>query len=162
MTNSLEEEQEGICNTEKESKEEVEQREFLEALDALPDEDKQEAVDRVVCQFSKMHSGPIPSPEEMELYNKIEPGLANRIMIMAEENGRHIRICEKKEVDENSKYNARGQIYGFIVTLFALGLCGLSLWFDKDFLSFMFGAAGITPIISRFINPRKIDDEKNN
>ncbi len=77
------------------------------------------------------HSGPIPRPSDLEHYNNIHPGLADRIMTMAETQAAHRQNLETKVVDAGINSQAKGQILAFILAFTAIvGGTTLAL-FDK-------------------------------
>ncbi|MDF7671174.1 DUF2335 domain-containing protein [Orbaceae bacterium ESL0721] len=61
----------------------------------------------VQIRQERIHQGPIPNSTEMAKYESIQSGFANRIMTMAEENGRHRREIERinAEVDRDNTRN---------------------------------------------------------
>lgn len=138
---------------------------ILEEVSSLPDEVREEVVAELFQQEVRVHRGPIPSPEEMAAYNSISPEIVHYILSEAEANGKHIRECEKSDVNGQISFNMRGQSYAFIVTLGSIVLCGLTIIFMDgvagDVLSFVFGAAGITPIITRFMENMRGSYKKN-
>jgi uncharacterized membrane protein len=76
---------------------------------------------------AEFYRGPIPHPETLQKYDDITPGLANRIVQMAESEAIHRREIETKIVDANcadmTAYHAevfRGQICGLIIAVTAL------------------------------------------
>jgi uncharacterized membrane protein len=62
-------------------------------------------------------SGPVPPPELLQGYERIEKGLASRIVAMAEENGRHIRFMEKASILGTIFETLVGQLFGFGIAL---------------------------------------------
>ena len=55
---------------------------------------KQQAQSSYIAQ--QHYSGPIPPPEYLAKYNEIHPGLAERIIIMAESESVHRRKIENR------------------------------------------------------------------
>lgn len=49
---------------------------LVEELHALPVEEQQ----KVIAQMVHIHQGPIPSPEELEAYKKIDPAIVDYIL----------------------------------------------------------------------------------
>lgn len=72
-------------------------------------------------------SGPIPPPEDLDKYEKVLPGAAERIMAMAEEQGRHRRRLENKVIGMESRNSLLGIIIGGIIGAGAVGggICGM-------------------------------------
>lgn len=130
---------------------------LVDEINALPNEQKNLVLQSVMVQYQ----GPIPPASELEKYEMIQHGFANRIMVMAEENSSHIRRCEQKDVEATIAYNARGQIFAFIVTLVTLALCALSIITGNTFLALIFGAAGISSVVITFIKAMKANNESS-
>lgn len=72
--------------------------------------------------MAECFSGPLPPPEILERYEKIKPGLADRIVCLAEEQQHHRIKTEDAFTPEIIKVNQRGQIFAFVITLVALGI----------------------------------------
>ena len=65
-------------------------------------------------------SRPIPSPEEMEHYERINPGAANRLMRAFEEEQKHRHAIENKSVDAAVASEKRGQEYIFRISILVI------------------------------------------
>lgn len=59
--------------------------------------------------------GPIPPAEELQKYENIQPGFADRIIKMAENQATHRQKQEAKALSEGIKSERIGQILGFAV-----------------------------------------------
>jgi uncharacterized membrane protein len=68
----------------------------------------------------KHYSGIIPSPEMMEHYERIQPGFANRILIMAEEEGADRRENTKKII-RGSLINERMSMMFALISVLVVG-----------------------------------------
>jgi uncharacterized membrane protein len=66
-------------------------------------------------------SGPLPPPEVLEKYNQVVPGLAERIITMAEQQSKHRQGLERTVVDSNAFVQKVGPFLGFIVAMTAVG-----------------------------------------
>jgi len=99
-----------------------------------------EAVRSVVRSESRSETfaGPLPPPEALARYNEILPGLAERIVAMAERQSQHRQGLEKTVIESRTRNESRGQTFAFIlalviavgsITLIATGkpIAGLSL-----------------------------------
>ncbi len=76
-------------------------------------------------QSTSVYSGPIPSPEMLDEYNKIMPNGADRIMSMAEEQSRHRMKLESQTITSQNKQGERGQIFALISVL---ALIAAGIW----------------------------------
>jgi len=66
-------------------------------------------------------SGPLPPPEVLEKYNQVIPGLAERIITMAEQQSKHRQGLERTVVESNAFVQKIGPFLGFIVAMTAVG-----------------------------------------
>jgi uncharacterized membrane protein len=55
---------------------------------------------QTIATYSNFYHGPLPSPEILHEYNKLFPGLAERIITMAESEIQHRQLLEKQYYDE--------------------------------------------------------------
>lgn len=92
-------------------------------LERLPPELLQRLEERglrpVIETFEVQHfsSRPIPSPEELEHYEKIHEGFADRIVTMAEREQNHRHDIEDSGLKAVVAAEKRGQIFTFIISL---------------------------------------------
>lgn len=66
------------------------------------------------------YSGPLPPPATLAEYERVVPGLAERIVVQFEEQGRHRRTLELKVVESNATAQLRGQIVGGVIAIAAM------------------------------------------
>lgn len=96
----------------------------------------------------QQYSGPLPLPEQLEKYEEVLPGAAERIFKMAEENQK----CEINYRNRLIKSQSRDALLGavlsvvIIIVLFAFG--SIILYLSKD----MQGLSEIVTIISGFVS----------
>lgn len=76
-------------------------------------------------------SGPIPPPEFLREYETIMPGLADRIVKMAEKQGDHRQGLETRAVNAEIERGRLGMISGFFVALLGLSIGGVLIYHDK-------------------------------
>lgn len=95
-------------------------------LDQLTEEQRRVLMGTMVAMEQKMYSGPLPPAEEIEAYEHVCPGSADRIITMTEKSLEHRISNEKLIVSEETKQSSRGQIFGFILALF-FGIIALIL-----------------------------------
>lgn len=86
-------------------------------LEELTEEQRRVLMGTMVAMEQKMYSGPLPPAEEIEAYEQICPGAADRIIKMAEKSLDHRISNEKIIVSEETKQSRRGQILGFVLAL---------------------------------------------
>ncbi|MHB1222220.1 MAG: DUF2335 domain-containing protein [Gammaproteobacteria bacterium] len=121
----------------------------------------------------KIFSGPIPSPEVLAGYEKLENGLAARIVKMAEDQAQHRHNLETKQLElqysleekkisfqtNNAENNhteiKRGQIFGFLFGLSAIAAGVVAIIYDHAWAAGIFNATGLGIIITAFIRGRE-------
>lgn len=121
---------------------------ILEGILEIPE------VREIIVQQQKIHSGPLPAPEDIELYNKSIPYGAERIMKMAEKS---LDLSEKRlEYEyslkrEDQKIQHFGQKSGiFVVTVFAILSAYIAYLGDTRSAAWLMGA-GLASLVASFI-----------
>lgn len=105
---------------------------------------------------STFHSGPLPPAEHLQKYDDVLPGLAERIVTMAEIEGEHRRKTERKSGWRDFFVTIFGQILAFGVTLVLAGLAVFLIMNDKDAAGFISMVAAVVPTITAvFLNRKK-------
>lgn len=115
-----------------------------------------EVINAVRSEFS----GPLPPPAILKQYDEIEPGLANRIVCMAEKEQDHRHVCDSKCVKADSRDSLLGILSAFIIcvsmifagTKIALSVPHLSGLLSGSFIS-LAGFGGIIGVFIRGTNP---------
>ena len=81
--------------------------------------------EELVGYLESLHSGPLPSAKEMRGYEQALPGLANRIMKMAEAQQRMAERQQRQEhdamnrvIEHNQRLDTRGQLCGFVMAIY--------------------------------------------
>ncbi len=96
-------------------------------------------------------SGPIPNPAQLEKYEQIYPGLADRIVKMAEKQADHRQSLEKMVIESNTKDSARGVLFAFILGLVTI-VGGVVLAFSgHEWPGALLGSAGLIGLTGVFI-----------
>lgn len=143
---------------------------------SLNTDDKSEVLDKLHKNqkldaqiIANIHSGPLPSPQDLTMYNQIIPDGANRIMSMAEKEQEARIELERKQLEANIafaratlKHGSRGQLIAFIVILCFFALSGY-LMYEKQY-DLAVSVVGITMavVVGLFITGRWIDNKNSN
>lgn len=160
----------------KKTKEEIEENKEVEDIINLyeSDPDKiykvlEKSPDKIIKLISiaqsklEYHSGPLPSPETLAEYKKIDEELFRTIVSMANNQSNHRIEIEKQVISSDIKSEKRGQWFAFI--LFLILIVGS---FYLIYLGKYLGVAGVVSAIvggiAIFINNKKaqrieIDDK---
>jgi uncharacterized membrane protein len=103
-------------------------------LDELPPEIAQQMVafQAQFAQFAQLVQVPqVPSPlpraEDLEAYERIPPGAAERIVTLAEQQSSHRLSLEAYTVRADSRRSVMGLVAGLVVSLAAFGVAGLAV-----------------------------------
>lgn len=97
--------------------------ELLERIsDELPEMTTKEIITAAIQMgFSKHFRGPLPPPDMLAEYEKIQPGFADRIVSMAEKQQNHRISIERSVVDTNNENSRIGLYIGG-----AIGIIGVT------------------------------------
>lgn len=71
----------------------------------------------VVVQQQSFHSGPLPAPEDLQKYNAALPGLADRIVVMAEKQAGHRQRLESRVVWFDGVRLILGLVFGVVIAV---------------------------------------------
>jgi uncharacterized membrane protein len=96
-------------------------------------------------------SGTIPSPEILERYNSIIPGLAERIVSHAEKQSLHRTALERKLLISNIRKSYLGLVLGFLIGSLGVG-GGIWLTFSGfNVIGVIFSSASLVSLVMSFI-----------
>ena len=110
--------------------------------------------DQSVTIQGRQYSGPIPSPEDLGGFEQIIPGAAERILTMAEENGKHQRDMEKEVLSFSFRTVQMGQIFGLIIGILAFVTCIVALYLGSENTAMTIGGVTITGLVAVFVTGR--------
>ncbi len=107
-------------------------------------------------QTTSTTQGPIPSGAELQRYESVMPGAADRIFKMAETNQTHRHAIEAKVVDGNVTSQARGQLFAFILSLVIVAAGGVLLYLGKTSTGLWLILGDVSVIATVFIGGKLI------
>ena len=96
-------------------------------------------------------TGPLPPPQALAQYNEIIPGLAERIVAMAEEEAKHRRSIEHKVVDNTFQEGKRGQHYGLAIGIVAILAGAVVAIAGHPTAGSIIGGGGVVGLVSVFV-----------
>lgn len=115
----------------------------------------------ISSQTTAIYSGPIPPPEALARYEQLTPGLADRIVKMAETEGDHRRALEtngqKAQIEHIKRrdYEAKlGQFLAFFISITAI-IAGAYTLIRGNNLGTVISLSGLAVIVTAFIHGRK-------
>ena len=96
-------------------------------------------------------SGPLPPPDILKQYDLIVPGAANRIIVMAEEQGKHRQDIEKVVIASDSRNSTMGIVAGFVVSLLLIGASVFLIIIGKSAEGTVLGTTDVVALVAAFI-----------
>lgn len=97
------------------------------------------------------YSGPLPPPSDLQRFEQILPGAAERIMRMAELQSEHRRQLESQVVSSGVRKSERGLMFGLIIGITAIVTGGLCAVLGKEIAASFIGGGGIVGLVSVFV-----------
>jgi uncharacterized membrane protein len=110
---------------------------------------------RIELQRQHLYSGPIPDPESLSRYEQIQPGFAERIMSMAEQEAIHRRTNEKNIIKSASKMSYLGIIFAFVTVLFFCGLIFYAITKEQNMTALSLAIGAVASLAGIFMFFRK-------
>jgi uncharacterized membrane protein len=139
-------------------------KEIDEIIQYVP-EDKRNEVIRIITKLSintsSAFSGPLPPPTLLKGYNDLIPNGAERIMKMTENQSAHRIELEKHAIKEELKQSGRGQIFGFILAIFGMGIAFFLAYLGHDTIAGIFGTTTILGLVTVFVIGKKRQDKES-
>lgn len=110
---------------------------------------------QLIISASRQFSGPIPHPQDLSAYETITPGLADRIVKMAETEQIHRHRYEMIQAESNDRIGIRGQIFGLIHGIGCLSIAGYAIfqgqpWVASTAIGAIAGVLGIFILRERY------------
>ena len=120
---------------------------------------------KLVAQSTEVFRGPLPNPDHLAKYEEICPGLADRIVKMAENQAAHRQSIEKKVIASQTRDSFLGVIFAFLLGCTTIVAGTIITLNGYTFAGFSFGAAGLGGIVISFIygtrSNRREREDKN-
>lgn len=101
--------------------------------------------------FLSYYSGPIPSAEQLEKYNKTLPDGAHRIVKMAEEQAAHRMKIESIVITSQQKQSERGQLIACVLVAILILTGGFLTYSGHDTVGGIIFGTTIIGVIANFI-----------
>lgn len=111
-----------------------------------------------------LHSGPLPSPQTLAEYKRIDPSLPGEILAMAKASAAHIQAMEAKDLERQiamergDRIERRiGQFMGFGVTVLGLGVSCVLALYDQPTVASIIGGTTVVALAGVFIAGRILE-----
>lgn len=110
-----------------------------------------------------LRSAPLPLPSELEAYEAILPGAAERIFAMAENQSKHRQGMEMKALSIEGRNSLLGIIAGWFIGVLGLSIAGFSIYSGHDTAGSVIGGISLASLVGTFIygtRERRIEREQ--
>jgi uncharacterized membrane protein len=97
------------------------------------------------------YSGPIPHPDDLQKYEVVCPGAAERILRMAEQQSEHRRSIETIVIQSNVQNSRLGLLFGVTMGLASLVIAGFCTYIGYPNVGGIIGGTGMTALVSVFV-----------
>ncbi|NES96942.1 MAG: DUF2335 domain-containing protein [Desertifilum sp. SIO1I2] len=101
--------------------------------------------------ITRAFSGPLPSPEILKAYDLVEPGLARKIVDLAEKQAEHRMSLEKAVVLGDGRRSWAGLILGFIISCLFLVSSAYIIIQGHDLAGGLLAGGGLVSLVSVFV-----------
>lgn len=112
-------------------------------------------------QVIRQFTGPLPSPEMLLQYEQTHPGLANRIVAMAESEQQHRHHLETKNVEGMIGKDKRGQVLAFLITCLITMISAFLIYAGHPILGSLFGGATLVALVSLFLGGKQRQNKQS-
>jgi len=102
-------------------------------------------------------SGPLPSPEEFERYERVCPGAADRIIKMAEGQSLHRQDLEKSVIKSASRDSLWGLIFAFLFSMANISGAVFLISTDHSVTGTLLSGIGLVSVVGAFIQGRNLN-----
>ena len=97
------------------------------------------------------HSGPLPPAVELQAYDNVLPGAADRIVAMAERFATHVQMLEAEAMSQARSEYRWGRCVAAGVVLAVLATCIWALYLDKEEFAIALGSSTMVALAVVFI-----------
>lgn len=127
---------------------------FIDKIDQKDKSGIQMAISRFVSNQIN-YSGPIPHPDLLLGYEKVIPGSADRILIMAEKQSNHRIEIEKYVIENQQKQSRLGQIFAFILAIIGLSIGTILAILGRELVASIIFGTTILGLVAVFISGKQ-------
>ncbi|HZM00290.1 MAG TPA: DUF2335 domain-containing protein [Planctomycetota bacterium] len=99
-------------------------------------------------------SGPLPPPQWLAEYERIQPGLSIRLIEQAEAEAGHRRAQAESSLAAESRHASRGQWMAFVLSLSSLAVAGWLAATAGPWAATPFALTALSPIVAAFLKQR--------
>ena len=104
---------------------------------------------------ARYYSAPFPPATELERYEAVYPGFAEKLMERYVRQSEHRMSLENKVIDSGIKNSARGQIFAFALALVTILIGAFLIYLNKDVLGIVAILGSLASLVGVFIYGNK-------
>ena len=108
-----------------------------------------------IVQRAEFYQGPLPHPAQLEHYESILPGLAERIVTMAESQKEHRHKLESRVVTFDSLKSLLGLVFAFCIVIAGIGGSIFLVMHNKNLQGWLVGLTPLLAIVGAFIYQKR-------
>lgn len=112
-------------------------------------------ISEIQLQQLKLSHGPIPSPEILQQYENLQPGLATKIIEWADQEKNHRHSIEKTGQEANIQEIRTGQNYGLIIGVITIISGSVTAIMGAEVAGGFIGTGGVVGLVATFVYGRK-------
>lgn len=103
-------------------------------------------------QITKVQTwqGPLPPPEDLQKYNMVVPGAAERILTMAEEEMKHRHNRENMAIKYNNRLVSISTIFAFVCVVIFAGILCYAIYCHSDTAAIATAIGAIAAVVGLF------------
>lgn len=117
--------------------------------------DRPQAVRHTSLQQIEISQSPWPPPDILERYESIQPGSAERLIRLVEQEVEHRRALEARQLRSEIIETHVGQWLAFVVALFTIGVGAYTALHGAQIPGALIGSGGVIGLVTVFIYGRK-------
>lgn len=102
----------------------------------------------------KQYSGPLPPPEQLQIYEQVLPGAADRILAMAENENKHRHNKENRALNGTILNERLGMAFALLICLSAIAGGVYCIFKGQAIAGSFISAVPLTGIVIAFIRGR--------
>jgi uncharacterized membrane protein len=137
-------------------------KELRKVIEFIPDPEKKKEAEAILSSeitLIRAYSGPLPSAEEMAIYERTQTGSANRIITLAENQQAHRIEMEKLDFPVRNNHFKMGQWFSLTIGICGLGVTTLLALEGHDWVAGVIGTITTGTILACFIRRKTQDQE---
>jgi len=115
---------------------------------------------QMISTTTEIHAGPLPSARELSKYEQVLPGLADRIVTMAESQSVHRQEIENRVITSDSYRATFGLVFAFIIVIGGIIASVYLILNDKQVSGLLLGGTPLAVVVGAFIYQKRNTTEE--